>query len=71
MSDNNTLNITLVRFVKIGRSWTAQGFTDPDTCVAWQTVGSLRNAKRIIKTQLDGLGIDSIIVDPKTKDKTP
>lgn len=54
--------IAFIKFIKIGRFWNAQIFTDIDTCVSWQKVGSLRNVKHIIKTQLDPLFIQALIV---------
>jgi len=41
-----------VRFIKISGRWAAQIFADPETCVSWQTVGTMRNVRRIIRDQL-------------------
>lgn len=46
------MSLTRVHFVKMNGRWVAQLFSDPSTCVSWQTVGTRRNVDRIIRNQL-------------------
>lgn len=58
---SETVGISHVVFVKVKRQWVAKIFTDLETCVSWQKVGSLRNVKRIIRNQLDPIMVQAII----------
>ena len=46
-----------VRFVKVNGRWNAEIYADPDTCVSWQLVGSMKNVRQIIRHQLTPQGI--------------
>jgi hypothetical protein len=60
-ASNEITGIHHIAFMKINRHWFAQIFSDLDTCISWQKVGTLRNVKKIIRDQLDPLMIQAII----------